>query len=290
MKCVATCALVPALALLNAGCGGAAKAPTRVAVTSPYVVAVHSNLEPSRVPFVPDGIFATGGAVGFDGGDGFHLSCAPGRLFAQAVGLRNRSRSPVTLTDATGEPEGALRIIRRVAAQFRLEPRPQSMGIIVMRPWSAARARPVTIPAGRSAIVQSNFRITRCKGLPRGRTFVVPNSLRITYRTGGKTRSQAVTASFAGRIILMHRPEKQACAPVSNGSSSIVVASLDCPAARKAAVACHRGAYTGTCKEDGHLWDCLRGDGGNRPWPVGEICWLDRNEARWFSAKWRHAA
>src|SRR6476660_4530881 len=58
-----------------------------------------------------------------DGPTGDHIGCLPGRHYALAVTLRNRSASTVTITDVGG-PQPAPRIIRRVAVQLRLAPPP----------------------------------------------------------------------------------------------------------------------------------------------------------------------
>jgi hypothetical protein len=285
MKCVALCALASVLALSVAGCGDAANRIQLVQLPHnalSHMTVLNGGLVNSRGPFVPNGGFVSLGAHQIFMGDGQITSCVPGRLYAQAVDLRNRSKNAVTLIGATGEPELPLRVIAHIATQVRLEPRPRSMTgeVTLMRRWSAARARPVTIPAGRSAIVQSNFRMAHCEDLSGGRTVVLPGEVFLRYLAGGATDRQTAVVPES-RIVLMQGAAEHSCGPrIAGGSSNVVAANVSCRIARKAAVACRRLWDGGTCESDGKWWDCV----------AGESCWVPRQKSHWFEVSSRPGA
>ena len=288
-------ALVAGLVLATAGCAGAGKRADPPVTIAPAVSLLPSAHAPTG-PFVAGGEFAAGPGSGLwgdttSGRDGDHLGCIPGRLYAQAVSLRNDSTETVTLTGATGRHDPAPRIIGRVATQLSLAPpksRDSRITGIILRHWSAAPARPVAIPPGRSAVVQSNFRMPRCNDLADGRTLVVPGELLLSYRVGdavGRERVPEVP------IILTRGPTKQPCTRVAGGSSSILASNIRCRVARRASVACHPMAHGswGTCMSNGKLWDC--GRTGERPgWAVTETCWLPHDKSHWFRVSWKHGA
>jgi len=269
MRCVAVCALASSLAFAAVGCGSAGKPATGVEIT------------------------AYTGAGDFDMGDGQHVSCAPGRPYPRAVTWQNRSKNTVILTTARPKLDRAPRVLTLVATQLRLEPRPHGMssdgGWIYGWRWSADRARPLRVPAGRTAIVQWNFRMARCKELAGGRTRVVPGELFLTYRRGDRVGSRTIP-ELDSRIFLTQGPTKQSCARVLGGSSRVVSGSMTCGVARKAAVACHRvSSDGGTCTSNGEVWDCVAG-GPDPRWQFGESCWRPRNKAQWFAVNWTRAA
>jgi hypothetical protein len=300
MRCVALCALAGGLALVAVGCGAgrdAGRQPTQPGAVSP--IAVSGRPVAHAGPFGPGGDFASGGGSGLwgdgvSGPDGSHLGCIPGRLYAQAVTVQNIAKHAVTLTGASSRPKAAPQVITLVATQLSLAPPPLPPGddrlVIILRHWSDARTRPVTIPAGRSAIVQRNFRMARCNDLAGGRTLVVPGELHLAYRTDGEIGTQTV-AEQGSRIILTEGPTKLTCTRVLGGSSSIVAASTHCQVARKAAVACHplsHGSW-GMCTSNGTLWECAR-TAGHAGWALTETCYLPHDKSHWFRVRWKQAA
>jgi hypothetical protein len=186
--------------------------------------------------------------------------------------VENRSSHTVTLTSATHKPIRPPGILTLVATQLRLEPRPHGMGlggnITYFRRWSAARTQPVTIPAGRRAIVQSNFRMGRCNALAGGHWLIVPGEVVLKYRAGGTTGSQTAVVPES-RVVLTQGAAQHSCGPrIKGGSSNVVATNISCRVARKTAAACQQ---VGTCTSDRRLWDCMGGG-----------CWLERNPTRWF--------
>src|SRR5258705_13680205 len=87
--------LVAGLVLATAGCAGAAKRASSPAV-SPVAVSLLPGAHAHTGPFVAGGGFASGPGSGLwgDGSSGHggnHLGCLPGRLYAEAISLRNGS-------------------------------------------------------------------------------------------------------------------------------------------------------------------------------------------------------
>jgi hypothetical protein len=247
-------------------------------------------------PFVLSGGFAGGGGSGLwgDGASGPHgtsLGCVDRRHYSEAFGIENRSKAPVTLTAAHG-PNPAPRFIDLVAIQLRLSPpRPHQRqanwgwdGDLDYRAWSAAATRPVTIPPGRIATVQSNFLMRHCHELARGRSIVVPGWLVLSYRASGHLQRKKVPLA-AERIVLGPGPTRSACEPVS-GSSTLVAADTGCEAARRAALACHPMSHNswGDCTVAGVYWDCGSTAGAGSPYL--ETCYLPRKKSRWFRVRW----
>lgn len=238
-------------------------------------------------PFVPSGGIAMGPQSGLwgdgsSGPQGTKLGCFAGRHYAMAVTLRNRSNTAVTLTRAGG-PTPAPGIVERVAVQLRPAPPPPTGDLVQspLRHWSAAPTRPVTIPPGRSAVVQSNFLMRDCRELTSGRTVTVPGSLPLVYRSGGHTRRQTVSQTSAG-FVLVAGPTIRRCARVP-GSVYLLAADVGCAAAKAAAPACHpmsHGSW-GTCSAAGHTWDC-----GLAASSV-ERCWLPERSSHWLRVRWR---
>jgi hypothetical protein len=250
--------LLAVLALAGAGCGEASQ-----------------DVSP---PFVSNGGIEGGLGSGLwgdtsSGPTGMHLGCIPGRHFQLAITLRNRSRTAVTLTDAHGS-EPAPRIIRRVAVQFRLAPPPPHGDIVVsnLRRWSASAPVPVTIPPGRSGVVQSNFLMGNCFELGPRQVLTVNDAIAVDYRTSDHAGSEPI-AQRSARIILTRGPILRPCAPPHH-SSSLVALDIPCKTARAAALGCRRFSYghSGSCSAAGHDWECTSG------LPTGseslERCWL----------------
>ena len=240
-------------------------------------------------PFVANGGVGAGPGSGLwgdrgSGPDGLRLGCLARRRYALVVTMLNGSNSAVTLMGARGA-NPAPRVIRRVAVQFRLAPPPPNgdIEVALLRRWSAAPAVPVTIPPGRSAVVQSNFLMRHCEELPRGRALVVSGSLVLSYRTAGHAGGQEV-AQRSARIMLTRGPTIRPCIPVL-GSGSLLAADVPCTVARWGAMGCRRLPHRswGACSAAGYSWDCTY-TGGTRRLSV-ELCWL-ASKSQWFKVHW----
>jgi len=133
---------------------------------------------------------------------GIHLACRPGRRFALTQTIPNRSGTAVTLTGAGLDPP-SVQVIRRIAVQFRLAPPPPKgdLFVIGLRRWNRSAARPVTIPPGRSAWVQSNFLMSSCNLLSPDRTLIANKAITLTYQANGRSGRQRIAAAST-RIIL----------------------------------------------------------------------------------------
>jgi hypothetical protein len=257
------------LALVGAGCGEASRSVSE--------------------PFVSNGGIEGGLGSGLwgdtsSGPDGEHLGCISGRHYAQAITLRNRSTTAVTLTDARGS-EPAPRIIRRVAVQFRLAPPPPHGDIFVsnLRRWSASPPTPVTIPPGRSAAVQSNFLMGQCYELAARQVLTVNDAIVVDYRASGKTGQQEI-AQRSARLILTPGPTIRGCAHPAH-STSLVALGVPCELARTAALGCRRFSYghSGACSAGGHDWDCTS---TSRTGSESlESCWL-RSKSKSWKIRW----
>jgi hypothetical protein len=248
-------------------------------------------------PFVLSGGFAGGAGSGLwgdgsSGPNGSTLGCVDRRHYSQAFGIQNRSDGPVTLTHARGA-NPAPTIVDLVAIQFRLSPRQQrprgslSWGgglDLVYHGWSSAPTKPLTIPPGRIATVQSNFVFSNCKSLVPGHSVVVPGSLVLGYRASGRPHEKEIP--LAGqRIVLVSAPTRRPCEPVA-GSATLVAADTGCAAARKAALACHPMSHDswGDCTVAGTAWDCGRTAGVG--YPYLETCWQPTKKSHWFRVRW----
>lgn len=245
-------------------------------------------------PFVLNGGFASGGGSGLwgDGASGPHgttLGCLNRRHYSEAFGIQNRSHTAVTLIAARGA-NPAPAIVERVAVQFRLSPpvhptpgRPPGLSL-VYRHWSATPTRPLRIPPGRNATVQSNFLFRHCGQLAGGRSITVPGSLVLRYRLAGSVHQKTVPLP-GERFILIAGPQRRQCSPVS-GSGSLVSADTSCAAAQQAALACHPMSHNswGDCSVAGVLWDC--GSTAGRGWPYLETCWQPTKKSHWFRVRW----
>lgn len=133
---------------------------------------------------------------------GLHLACIPGRRYAVNQPIQNRSGIPLTLTAAALDPP-SVQVVRRVAVQFWLAPPPPEGDILVLgiRPWSALKSAPLTIPPGRAAWVQSNFVMTGCALLAPDRTLIANKAITLTYRLNGRVGRERITTPWT-RIIL----------------------------------------------------------------------------------------
>ncbi|HEU5477316.1 MAG TPA: hypothetical protein VFU64_05740 [Gaiellaceae bacterium] len=248
-------------------------------------------------PFVLSGGFAGGAGSGLwgDGGSGPNgstLGCIDRRHYSQAFGIRNRSHAPVTLTQARGA-NPAPTIVDLVAVQFRLSPpQQQTQGTIGWgggldlnyRRWSAAPTKPLTVPPGRIATVQSNYVFSNCRTIAPGRTVVVPGSLVLGYRASGHLHEKEIP--LAGqRLVLVRGPTRHACDAVP-GSVTLVAADTGCDAAREAALACHPMSHDswGDCTVAGVNWDCGSTAGAGSPYL--ETCWLPTQKSHWFRVRW----
>jgi hypothetical protein len=244
-------------------------------------------------PFVLNGGSIGGGESGLlgDGGDGpsgTTLGCISRRRYSEAFGIQNRSHVPVTLIAVRGT-NPAPRIVDRAAIQFSLSPpyhpsfgRPG--GDLVYHHWSAAPTRPLTLPPGRIATVQSNFVFQHCGQLARGRSITVPGTLVLGYRASGTVHQKTIPLP-GERFVLVRGPTKRRCTPVS-GSTSFAAADTGCKAARRAAVACHPMSHNswGYCMVATVLWDCGSTAGPGSPYL--ETCWQPRKKSHWFRVRW----
>ena len=252
-----------------------------VALVAAAIPGVHA----SRGPFVPTGTLAAGSTSGHwgDGSSartGTVLGCISRRHYTSAITVRNRWHRAVTLTGALG-PDPLPRVLARVAMQVRLVPRqtgdvPQSL----IKRWSAAAARPVRIPPGRSAVVQSNFLMRNCRLLPRHRRVVVPGSFVLLYRLSGRVAREHVVQRNAG-FSLVPGPIVRSCEPVP-GSVSLTAGNIGCALARRVATACRHMSHGtwGDCLAAGRRWGCHLHSS-----LVQECSFLDRT-SRWYRVRW----
>ncbi len=257
---------VAGLALLvgAAGCGGGSSDPTPT----------HSRH--SSAPFAAPIDFDGGPSSGLwgdrgSGRAGDELGCIPGRRYADAVTVHNRSSSTVTITGVDGA-DPAPAIIRRVATQVRLAPPPPGGDAIPvnLRAWSAASLVPLALPAGKAAIVQSDFLMGHCATLGHTGSVTVNNTLAITYRADGRAGHQTL-AQRAARIVLTRGPASQPCA-APTGATRLIASDVTCAVAVPTAVKCRRlahGTY-GNCTAASHLWSCTYESTAR----VTERCWL----------------
>jgi hypothetical protein len=165
-----------------------------------------SGLRSGHGPFVLNDTLNSGSTSG-EWGDtssartGSVLGCLSRRHYSLAIMVKNRSGKAVTLTGARG-PDPMPYVLDRVAIQVRVAPRPTPQAIGIPRPlikhWSASPMRIVTIPAGRSAIVQSNFLMRHCHSLVGNRRIVVPGSFVLSYRVAGRAGTQHLMQKNAG--------------------------------------------------------------------------------------------
>jgi hypothetical protein len=251
-----------------------------------------------RGPFVLSGGFVGGGESGLygdgdSGSSGTTLGCVERRHYSEAFGLENRSKTAVTLTTARG-PNPAPRFIDLVAIQLRLSPRQQaprsgSLGGVSLglayHGWSAAPTRPVTIPPGRGATVQSNFLMHNCRALAPGKRIEVSGALVLGYRTAGRLHHKTIPLP-SERLVLVPGPTRRVCATVP-GSTTFVAADTGCTAARRAALACHPMSHNswGDCTVAGVYWDCGSTAGPGAQYL--ETCYLPHRKSHWFRVRWK---
>jgi hypothetical protein len=236
-------------------------------------------------PFAPTGTIATGAGSGFWGDvsrSGVRvLGCFSRRHYTQAISVRNRSGSAVTLTGARGA-DPVPSVVDRVAEQIR--PAPPSTGDLpepLIRHWSAVPTRAVRIRPGQSAVVQSNFLMRHCSTLRHGRTVVVPGSFVLRYRLKGHAGRQRVVQRSAGFRVVAG-PVVRSCRPVS-GSVSLTAADIGCALARRAAYACHypsNANMTGECAGGGRQWNCDL----HSSWI--QQCFFPDRMSRWYRVRW----
>lgn len=296
VKRFAVCALVVVLALAAAACGASSRS-AMVHLAPPTAVS-DKGIGIGPGPFVLKGGFAGGGGSGLwgdgsSGPRGSTVGCIDGRRYWQALGIANRSKQPVTLTGARAA-NPAPGTIGLAAIQLRLSPplKPRTgltnwggTGMdLVVRGWSATPTRPLTLPPGRIATVQTNYLMRNCRALAGGKTIVVPGSLVLRYHMSGHDRRKAIPLP-GDRILLREGPTKRQCAPVS-GSASLVAADTTCAAARRATQACHPMSHPswGDCTVSGVSWECGRFAGPG--YPLLETCYQPTLKSHWFSTVW----
>jgi len=167
-------------------------------VVTAAAVAAGGTARPVPWPLAPSAALAGSAGPAADGDGpstpaGDHLACIRGRRYAISQPIENHSSAPVTLTGAVLDPL-SVQVVRRVAVQFQLAPRPpKGDGLVLgLHPWSAAVATPVTIPPHRSAWVQSNFLMTGCNLLLPDRTLVANKAITLVYRSNGHTGRERI--------------------------------------------------------------------------------------------------
>lgn len=269
MRPFACCAFVAGLAVVGVAWGA----------SNPDVSTGHG-------PFLPTGTLNAGSGSGMWGDrssvrDGAELGCLSRRHYSFTITLRNRSNRPATLIDARG-PDPLPRVVARVAVQFRPAPPPPTgdMPVVLLRHWSAAPPRPLTIRPGKSAILQTNFLLRHCSELKDGRTVRIPGSFDLIYRQSGHAGRQHVVQRSAGFSVIAG-PVIRSCGRVP-GSVSLTTAGVGCAAARAAAPACHRMQHGtwGSCTVAGRRWDCDL----HSSWV--QQCFFPERPSRWYRVRW----
>ncbi|HEX5250880.1 MAG TPA: hypothetical protein VFW14_14550 [Gaiellales bacterium] len=255
---VLTIAAIP-LPVFAAGCGGSSSGTA--AVHHPRIVR----------PFAAPIDFEGGSGSGLWGDTASSLGCLPGRRYAVAVTLRNRSAATVTITHVGGA-EPAPRIIRRIANQARVAPPPPTGDavMIVLRAWSARPLVPVAIPPGKGAVVQSNFLMGHCNALRPHDPLTVNGSMVVSYRIGALAGRQVV-ADPGARIVLTRGPTMRRCGPPER-ATGLIAWDLTCSVAARAATGCRRlphGTW-GSCTAASRPWDCTFTSASR----LHERCWL----------------
>jgi len=244
------------------------------------------DVSAGRGPFVPNGDLNGGSSSGFWGDRssaryGDELGCLSRRHYSFTISLLNRSKHVVTLIEANG-PNPRPGVVARVAVQFRHAPPPTTgdAPVVLLRHWSAAPPRPLTVRPGKSAIVQTNFLMRHCSKLRGGRKVRIPGTFRLSYRESGHARRQHITQQSAGFTVVAG-PILRSCSRVP-GSVSITTANVGCAAARVAAPACHRmhhGTW-GSCTVAGRRWDCDL----HSSWV--QQCFFPDRTSRWYRVRW----
>jgi hypothetical protein len=240
-------------------------------------------------PFTTPGGVSSGPGSGlwgdtYSGPTGDHIGCIPGRRYALAIIVRNRLASNVTIT-GVGGPEPAPSIIRRVAVQLRLAPQSsKSEGLAGgsdLNSWSRTPLVPVNVPAGRSAVVQSNFLMRDCGHLQPHQVLTANRAIVLAYQVGGRTGHQTV-ADPGARIILTRGPTIRTCA-APQGASGLVANDITCGVAATAAVGCHQLASrtSGDCTAAGYAWACTFTNSSR----IRERCWLSSKRQN-FAIRW----
>jgi hypothetical protein len=269
MKRFGCCAFVVGLAVVGAAWG-----------------ASHPDVRAGRGPFIPNGDLEGGSGSGMWGDRssaryGDELACLSRRHYSFTITLRNRSQRRATLIDASG-PDPLPSVVARVAVQFRPAP-PPSTGdapVVLLRRWSAAPPRPVTIRPGKSVILQTDFLMRHCKELRGGRTIHLPGSFVLSYRQSGRAGRQHVVQQSAGFTVIAG-PVVRTCSPVS-GAVSVTAINIGCALARKAAPACRRMPHGtwGSCTTAGRRWDCDL----HSSWV--QQCFFPYRTSRWYRVRW----
>ena len=232
--------------------------PALVAGLALTGVAAVPGVHAGRGPFVPDGAFQGGASNGHLGDRssrraGNVLGCLSQRHYSFAITVRNRSGRAVTLTGASG-PDPRPSVLDRVAMQVRHAPPPpvgEGLAPPLIKHWSAAPERPVTIRPGRSAVVQSNFLMRHCKSLAPNQKVVVPGSFVLSYRLSGRAGRQHVVQRSAG-FSLAPGPIIRNCERVP-GSVSVMSGNIGCALARELQPpvgTCHTGPGETAWPED----------------------------------------
>jgi hypothetical protein len=185
------------------------------AVLAPAVIAVSGcgkSDQTVRAPFTAEGGVAAGPTSGLwgdgsSGPTGMEVGCIRDRRLVVLITVRNRSKRTITLLGGGGA-ESLPEVVERDAVQIRLAPPPpmgDAVGDSGIRSWSAQNSAPVSIPAGRSAWIQSNFLMRACGLLRADHRVTLNRSITLRYSSGGQRGTQEISVTGA-RIILTRGP------------------------------------------------------------------------------------
>jgi hypothetical protein len=133
------------------------------------------------------------------------IGCIDQRRLVVAISVRNRTKDKVTLLSLSPVQLG--RSIERVAVQFALLPQVpanERSPILPSLRWSRS-SRPLLVPAGRDAWVQSSFLMRHCSTLSPGLTQTVNRTITLRFRVGGRDGTETISPR-ATRIFLTRGP------------------------------------------------------------------------------------
>lgn len=171
-----------------------------------------------------DSVAAGGYPVLASGPHGLTLRYIPSQPFGIGIVLRNRSRTPVTITDVRAvEPLGTL--VHQIGVRLVAWNPPPCTGahscpayVFLRPPYTAGPTTPLTVEPGRGAGVQLNFRLGGCAAVP----FAVdanPRAIDIVYRTGTKTLRERLALGGARPVLRFPKPAD--CSPRPHSDISV---------------------------------------------------------------------
>jgi len=135
-----------------------------------------------------------------------HIGCIRARRFAVLITVHNRTKRTIMLLGGDG-PQPFAAVIRRVAVQVRLAPRPPQGDLFIsgLRSWNSRNSSPVAIPPERDGWVQSDFFMRNCSLLRGHKPLTINHTITLRYSVAGTTATQVVAVRGA-RIILTRGP------------------------------------------------------------------------------------